>query len=180
LRKQTPNNIVLLCVATLLTFVSCRKQELHLKKTNYMGNLRLDGYYFRKEVFDGQETGVPFFLFKNGIILNIGGFDINNQSQWEQTINGLEIETAQNYKPAWGIFVVEGNIIKFEKWYPNSSRNLPAYVREGTILNDSTFKITESYRLTKRGNKKEREEISEIYRFVQFSPKPDSTNSFIP
>lgn len=176
-------NIIFMCVL-LLFCNSCKKSrfsddELHLFKQDYKGNqLRIDGYYFRKEVFDGEETGVPFFLYKNGIILNLGGFDVGNQNEWEQNINGSEIETARNHKMSWGIFIIEGSLIKFEKWYPSNSRNLPAYIREGIILNDTTFKITKSYRM-QNGKKTETDKEDELYYFKHFSPKPDSTNTFI-
>ena len=63
----------------------------------------------------------------------------------------------------------------FEKWYPNSPGQPKVYIREGKILNDTTFHITASY----RPDGSERREKDEIYHFKQFSPKPDSTNNFV-
>ena len=60
-------------------------------------------------------------------------------------------------------------------WYSPSGGGTPAYVREGKILNDTTFHITTSY----RSNGSERHEKDEVYHFRQFYPKPDSTNNFI-
>jgi hypothetical protein len=52
------------------------------------------------------------------------------------------------------------------------------YTNIGVILNDTTFQLTESYRL-KKGEKTEYQILDEIYHFRQYSPKPDSTNDFI-
>ena len=74
------------------------------------------------------------------------------------------------------MFLIEDNNIKFDRWYP-SERPYQAFVREGVILNDTTFHITKSYR--SNGNTEARVR-DEIYHFRKFSPKPDSTNRFIP
>ena len=52
-----------------------------------------------------------------------------------------------------GVFIINGQSIKFEKWYPSSGGGLPAYVREGDIINDTTFVISVSYRMKKGNNK---------------------------
>jgi hypothetical protein len=86
-------------------------------------------------------------------------------------------QTTSKYN--YGRFLIENDNIKFERWYPGSPP-LPAYIRSGTILNDTTFVITEIYRM-KNGNKTEVETgRNEIYHFKQFSPKPDSTNRYVP
>jgi len=51
-------------------------------------------------------------------------------------------------------------------------------VREGDIINDTTFVISVSYRM-KKGKKTEVKARNETYHFKQFSPQPDSTNNFI-
>ena len=82
-------------------------------------------------------------------------------------------------KISWSVFQFDGNNIQFERWYPSSGGPFPAYVRSGEILNDTTFIITEIYRM-KDGVKTDVEESNEVYQFQAFSPKPDSTNRFIP
>jgi hypothetical protein len=72
------------------------------------------------------------------------------------------------------VFIIEDNVIKFERWYP-SERPYNAFVREGVILKDTTFHITKSY----RSNGTEKREKDEIYHFRKFSPKPDSTNVYV-
>jgi hypothetical protein len=83
-----------------------------------------------------------------------------------------------NSKFNWGVFQVNGANIKFERWYPSSGGPLKAYISSGEILNDTTFLITESYRMQK-GNKTELKDRNETYYFREFSPKSDSTNKFI-
>ena len=79
-------------------------------------------------------------------------------------------------KHDWGTFQINKDSIVFERWYPAEVSK--SYYRSGKILNDTTFVITESYRL-RNGKKKEWREKNEVYHFKAFSPKPDSTNRFI-
>ena len=69
-------------------------------------------------------------------------------------------------KYVYGLFQIEVSIIKIEKWVPSSGGPTKAYLREGEILNDTTFYLMHR-------------EKKEIYHFKQYSPKPDSTNKYI-
>ena len=153
--------------------------SLSLPLTPYTGNqLRIDGYYYR--VADGSDfnEGTIFhcyFFYKNGIAINLGG-GVNSLEEMDEYMveNGVNNQNYKNIKFCWGVFLVEDNIIKFDRWYPGA-KPYRAYVREGVILNDTTFHITKSY----RSNGNEQKEKDEIYHFREFSPKPDSTNVFI-
>jgi len=154
-----------------------KDDELSTNKEPYTGNqLRIDGYYY--ELVDGVMHGI-YCLYDNGVIHHLGdGIKFSEINQFEQTITTTEfIEKIRKIKYSWGVFKVEGNQIKFERWYP-SEPPYKAYVRAGEILNDTTFIITESYRMHK-GKKTEVKDRNETYHFKQFSPKPDSTNNFI-
>jgi hypothetical protein len=130
--------------------------------------LKIDGIYYKEsENFEGLYFQ-RYALYRNGIIRDLGA---------SSSIDDPSFLSGKS-KINWGIFQVEGSIIKFERWYPSSGGGLPAYVRAGEILNDTTFVITESYRMQK-GKKTEIRERNEIYHFHKFSPKPDSTNTFI-
>ncbi len=165
--------LLIIEMVMILTIFSCSKDEfkddeLTLKKKPYTGNqLRINGYYCQNA--PNIEWTRVFFFYNNGIIL---------QSYIENATGNFEIVT--NYsKNRYGVFEINSNIIRFEKWYPSSGfEGLHAYVSEGTILNDTTFVINVSYRM-KKGKKTEVEAENETYHFKQFSPKPDSTNSFI-
>lgn len=163
---------------------SCNKDkiwkddELSIQKVPYQGNqLRIDGYYYQQK--DGDFYTL-YTLYSNGILLYLGGgFTRDKLIELENSIqNGSFYNAAKTFKDYWGVFKIENNNIQFERWYPSSGGGLPAYVRSGNILNDTTFIIIESYRI-KSGIKTEVKERNETYHFKQFSPKPDSTNTFI-
>lgn len=96
----------------------------------------------------------------------------------DEYIRKLFIEGSQNpnYEYSkWGLFVIDNQTIKFERYYPSDDITRWTYIREGIILNDTTFLITTSY----RSDGSDFSIKNEIYHFRQFSPKPDSTNNFI-
>lgn len=173
---------LLLVIVILLG--SCKKNkfvkddELSIQRTNYTGNqLRINGYYY--QLIDGALYGVYCF-YANGVIQHLGdGYKLSELAGFEQLITTKDFnDKSKAVKYFWGVFKIEGNSIQFERWYP-SEPPYKAYVRSGTILNDSTFKITESYRM-QGGQKTEVTSLNETYHFKKFSPKPDSTNAFVP
>lgn len=173
----------LLIILSLLCLASnCSKDkifkddELSIPKLAYNGNqLRIDGYYYQEK--DGNFFSLYCF-YKNGVILYLGGGFTSVQiiSLEDRFKNGSFYHDIKNYKDYWGVFNIHQNNIMFEKWYPSSGGGLPAYIRSGVILNDTAFLISKSIR-SKTGEEKE---LNETYHFKQFSPKPDSTNVFIP
>jgi len=151
-------------------------EPLSRTKEPYNGNqLRIDGYYYRNindMIYD------IYFFYSDGIVLSVSGSeesleDANNYI-FENFINS---EDYKDIAYQWGVFNINGNQIVFERWYP-SEWPYAAYCREGHISNDTTFIVTESYKL-KNGEKTEVDAINEMYHFKQFSPKPDSTNEWI-
>jgi hypothetical protein len=175
------NNMKLLLLVVLLALTgSCKKDimieddKLSLQKIPYTGNqLKIDGYYYR----DINHYLTVYFLYSDGTILYGSTFPANELQKHEDEYKTAEWQTiVKEYKHRWGLFKIEGNIIQFDRWYP-SNPPLKAYVREGIILNDTTFRIAEYYRM-QDGNKTNVETLDEIYQFKSFSPKPDSTNKF--
>ncbi len=172
--------IFLFMVINITMITSCKKDkmddELSIQRTPYYGNeLRIDGYYYN-EYFEGYIT--VYFFYQNGIILYGSSFPINEISILEDEYkSGLHYEHSRNNKPSWGVFIIEDNKICFERWYP-SEIPFKAFVSEGEILNDSTFIITESYRV-QNDVKTLIQKENNTYHFKQFSPKPDSLNPFI-
>ncbi len=163
---------IVIILAMLFNLLNCGKEKddkLNLVQQDFNGNqLRLDGYYFTEKENSEGKIYIRYAFYKNGIVRDLGSTkDLN-----------LENFLRGNYKFDWGIFVIDNEEIKFEKWYSNSIGPYLAYIRAGKILNDTTFHITESYRLL-NGEKTEFKIRNEIYHFKQFSPKPDSTNNFI-
>ncbi len=155
-----------------------KDDELSLHKIPYIGdNLKMNGYFYQS--INGKYFSTYFF-YQNGCILAAGGLFSTKTEMDDYLIKEfVNSQSFKKYKTAWGVFIAENDVIKFERWYPGSGGGLPAYVRSGHILNDTTFVITESYRM-KKGKKTEVEQRNETYHFRQFSPKPDSTNVFVP
>jgi hypothetical protein len=175
----------LIMILTLTTMLSlCKKdqqdEELHLQQTPYIGDeLRIDGFYYR--TFNNRNSTQVFFLYRNGIIQGGDSYSgINWQDKLISDINSGEYyKASKKHKDNWGLFEVDDSIIRFENWYPQTPGPRITAVREGTILNDTTFHIQRSFRFEngKRVNISERDEL---FHFRQFSPKPDSINPFIP
>ena len=170
-----------LLITMLFVMQNCLKHnyanddKLSIQRTDYLGDeLRIDGYYYLL-YGDGYYTAA--FFYRNGILFQGAAGSIDDIEEHENYyLNGYY--NNNNVKYRWGVFKIEENLIKFERWYPSSGGPIHAYVRSGVILNDTTFHITEVYRM-QNGEKTDLSTTDEIYHFKQFSPKPDSTNVFI-
>jgi hypothetical protein len=143
----------------------------------YTGSeLRTDGYYYN-EYISGYYT--VYFFYKDGTVLYGSSFPTNELYLHEiQYSNGDHYNCVKNVKYYWGTFKAMDNELLFERWYP-SQTPFKSYIRSGIILNDTTFKIIEFYRM-QGGQKTSIESRNEVYHFKSFSPKPDSTNKFVP
>jgi hypothetical protein len=174
--------IILILMAVLFSSNSCDKEtlqddELTLNKMPFTGNqLRIDGYYYS---IDSQSNTIKasYFFYKDGTVLHGGGWPYENQFEGLESNFSSESwqENIKENKLKWGVFQIDGDKISFERWYPSSGGPSPAYIRSGEIQNDTTFIITKSVR-PKTGEEKV---LNEVYHFKAFSPKPDSTNSFV-
>jgi hypothetical protein len=166
--------LIYLLALTIFILGSCsivfKDDILSLKrKPNKSSMLKINGCYKIDYGFGITEV---YFLYNNGIILCIGG--VNNNG-FEDKINELTQKNDLKLlkaKFSWGVYEIETDTIRFERWYP-SDKPYRTTIREGKIINDSTFIITRTY---KGIHERER---NEVYKFRDFSPKPDSTNRFI-
>lgn len=172
----------LILITILVSLFSCCKSlippddELTLTRQDYNGSeLRIDGFFHHLNYTKDEGYYDIYFLYSNGVILYIGTISQSKVKNIDKYISSTE----QNYKTGktgLGIFIIQDSLIKFERWHPTSAfEPTPTYIREGKILNDTTFHITKIYR--SKGT--ELIEVDEVYHFKQFSPKPDSTNIFI-
>jgi hypothetical protein len=166
-----------------LTTAQCDKfyedDVLSIKRVPYNGDeLRIDGYYYEKSYKDDIYN--VYFFYHNGVLLAVGGVE-NSLEAMDSCIRrfyyGRKDYDYSKVRYKWGVYTIKNDSIAFERWYP-SERPHWAYVREGVILNDTTFHITNSYRVL-NGEKTEIEAMDETFHFRQFSPKPDSSNIFI-
>ena len=168
------NMKITVVIIFILHALSCDKGNngddvLSLERQDYVGNeLMIKGIYFHEVQTSRGVRFERYALYINGVMRHLG---IAEQP------NSPKISSGEN-KRDWGVFQVTGDQFMFERWYPSSGWISRAFVRSGVILNDTTFHITESYRL-QDGVQTEISERNEIYHFRAFSPKPDSTNSFV-
>jgi len=161
---------------------SCEKpniffsDKLSLERQDYTGNqLRIDGYYYNLYDTLSADIKYSYFFYRNGVVLS--GSAGSNFEELEETFNseGFTNNIKKN-RSGWGLFKIYESEITIEEWVPMEPP-YHAYTRSGEIIDDTTFVITKSWR-----NKRKKETlktINEVYHFKQFSPKPDSTNTFI-
>lgn len=172
---------ILILLLSLLTFNGCHKalsdDELTLNKKAYLGDkLKLNGYYYE---INPNTNGISeaLFLYRDGTMLCCGGSgDSEEPFAFMENLLGSPdfIEHAQAHKFYWGVFQIDDDAIQYERWYQGDG-GLPAGRSEGNILNDSTFVI---HKITMLGSGDESNE-NIVFHFHDYSPKPDSTNSFI-
>ena len=167
------DRFIIICLISIFGLGCCKvkDEKLSMQRRSYTGNeLQIDGYYY---CYNAERIIVCVF-YRNGVIRVCGSHE--SFQDFENKIDVYNTPTSKSYKEAWGVFMVEDSIIKYEKWY--GARYLEphqTYIYSGRVLNDTTFHITESY----RPDGSEKNTLDFIYHFKQFYPKPDSTNNFI-
>jgi hypothetical protein len=152
-------------------------ENLSLKKeANNSGALKLRGYYFtNSEGKDGSLITI-YFLYNDGIIINVGTIPVSKWSSFESELTTTSFGVnLKRLKDAFGVYQISNGHIKFDMWYPGPGPAKLVYLRSGSIVNDSTFIID----LIERKSRRTSETVREIYHFKQFNPKPDSVNEFI-
>lgn len=171
----------LIILLTLLSLNGCDKafkdEELTMKKQPYNGTeLKTDGYFYEINSYT-EGIGEALFLYSDGTMLLCGGSGENSDpfGFMEQLFASPDfISHARQHAFYWGVFHINGNAIKYERWYQGDG-GLPAGRSEGTILNDTTFLIN---RITMLGTGNQTDE-NIVFHFRHYAPKPDSTNCFI-
>lgn len=147
-------------------------QKLSMAQTyNDSTSLRLDGIYLHEDSLNIVDL---FFLYQDGTILSRGSIQKN---RLESKLAQLEVSTDDKYKSMkflWGRYIIDGEIIKFEKW-GTSDKAYRVFIKEGLILNDSTFVINQYYNAKGKGLR----HINETYRFRKTISKPDSNNKWV-
>ncbi len=163
-----------LLILTATVFNSCKRDcrdkddKLTFQRTNYQGTLRTDGCYYRYHPEYYTPTYSIIFLYKNGVVL---GENTEDLEDYDSYATG----SRQGSKPKWGAFKEENGIIRMETWHARKCE-YPVYVQSGTVLNDSTFIIWESYRAI---NTEDYTSINDTFHFKQTPSKPDSTQPYL-
>jgi hypothetical protein len=169
-------NILYYGIFALAFGCSSSDEAIRLQRMDYIGNeLRTDGYYFSEFDSGGVLANQIYFFYKNGVILY--GFSpklSETQIIEDRYRNGEFYDQVIDKKWAWGVYRVFGNEIEWEKWGVGEPP-LKTVLKSGFIINDTTFHITN----LSNPDGSDSEVIDELYRFKAFSPKPDSTNTFI-
>lgn len=178
------NKIYCFLIISLL-FTNCRRvnqcdktEKLSFTKREFSGSqLKLNGYYY---YFNSVDSYWPIIFYKNGIVSRklSYAFDTSKVVQFEnELMNGTYRNKVKDDKYSWGLFNIIGNEIKYEVY--DSKSAISCYfpiIYTGTIINDTTIHFNKKV----NSDGTESVSINETYHFKQFSPKPDSTNSFIP
>lgn len=164
----------------MLSLASCRsckeKSESELcsaRQINDSEALKLNGFYYR--TFGIPERWVIHFLNQNGTLLSTLSVNASDSLQIESILNQNGFYNGQAVLSSWGIYVIDGDNIRTEKWHPSNIGH-DVYARVGKIINDSTFVLERSFRCD--GSESSNE--LEVYHFREFSPKPDSISPYIP
>ena len=166
---------ILILLNSSCCLLECTEEDdpLYLKRMEYSGNdIKLNGYYYQI----GTKVSNAYFFYRNGVIINIGGVRDNLPEYDEHIIDVMNYGYYKNQKACWGVFIIDNDKILLERWQP--LQPFRAYIQQGEILNDTTFRLTKRYRMVNE-EKTDEMEINSIYHFREFSPKPDSTNVFI-
>ncbi len=172
-----------ICVLLLVLGCGCYRYDpsqdgqLHLSRKPYTGNqLRLDGYY-SGEYLSGEMVD-NYFLYENGIIFYANSTEKNNLDNHEKNFTDLNyIKVSKQTKPRWGVFEVEGAIIRFSRW-TFGEPPVTAALWTGKVLSETSFVITEVYS-SGHGKRVYPKDKQIVYNLRSFSPKPDSSNPFI-
>lgn len=161
-------------IAALLLFAACKKlgichdAEFSIEKTPYTGSqLRTDGYYYGEP--DTDYAGVVrrdvLILYRNGIVAFPGSKQQDSMDQHAAEPMMTDLISG------WGMYIVEGNTIKTERWQSTYGPCKPIILTNATILNDTTMVLTTYESRTKRG-KPETGAYNERYNFRQMANKP--------
>jgi len=150
---------------------------LGLDRTEYTDmDIRLDGYWWNKLELSHDERITTYFFYQNGVILHGRSMQVSQVEEKEKDFSSESFrKLVSSNKSGWGVFRVNGSKIKFEMWTSSNGGPLKTVVRSGEILNDETFVIT-SFLNNYSGETSTR---NDTFYFKKFSPKPDSTNTFI-
>ncbi|ATA89504.1 hypothetical protein CGC58_07055 [Capnocytophaga stomatis] len=180
----------ILLLVSFISILSCKTSidDLQTQRKPYLGKeLRTDGYYYSNVItidskYDNERKYIYICIFyKNGVCYNIPTRDIQDNETILQLLENLEKELLLNPNTIndlrakayhIGVFQINSSVIEMETF---EGSMFPTFKHYGEILNDTTFllhKIVNS----KTGyifNK------NLMYKFKQFSPKPDSTSVYI-
>ena len=157
-----------------------------MDRVPYSGTeLKTNGYYYSNLRSNGRNISVAIF-YRNGFCIHsimdvtYSNFEVKSKQDTLEYIKRTLFEDKSviqrflNEPTSIGVFRIEGKDIEFETW--ENGYNVLIFSNYGKILNDSTFLINK-YVQNQRCRKEQA--VNLTYKFVEYSPKPDSISSFI-
>jgi len=179
-------NLIIKTVLTtliMLILIGCKDifqdEKYTLIRTSYLGNqLKINGYYYtyvnETDSINSKYYDV-LFLYNNGVAIFAGG---GIKEEMEEMFRKEEFYNyIKNVPAAWGIFNIENDSIMIERPKSYGWFNSYMFTLVGSIQDDSTIHIIKDISSTGNGGKPKI--INQLYRFREFTPKPDSTNVFV-
>lgn len=146
-----------------------------LQQCAYEGdNLHLDGFYYH-QIKEGQDFVhvESFILYRNGVVMGALGDSCLDKAERSIIRMSKDVSRINGNIDNWGLFEVSDSSISLEYYLP-SMYGHHTYLMRGTILNDSTFHMTQG----KKSNESGFSAIDRIYNFHKLEAKPDSTNKY--
>ena len=174
---------LLIILIILVSTESCRKLSTCSDapistRSSVVGNsLRIDGYYVGDPHLDYKgDTGVTMYiLYHNGTMLFSGHTGSNCDAYIISLANSMD--QIRKSKSSWGNFHIADTGLKIENWEP-SICGCPAQLKNGKIINDSTFILYHQQRKDPDGSTSNFE-LNQEFHFRKFNMKPDSTNPYV-
>jgi hypothetical protein len=143
------------------------------KHDNVTNKLKLNGYYYTKDSGQVKSFCTLILLYANGVISYRGTTEFLGFDSLDRLIS-LHTNTIKSQKRNWGLYEINANSIAYEQLATQATKYY-RFHSDGQILSDTSFVITQTF-----GSNNKIQPLNETYHFRQFSPKPDSTNNFIP
>jgi hypothetical protein len=158
----------------LLSITACSSGKQILELNSVDDSLRTDGYYIESSI---NNYNYPYFIYGNGIFKTHGATKMSEDSLIQYYLTEASIKQNHRYQSNFGIVEIENDSIKIQLW-PSGLRT-PSTVKFGEVKNKTQFVINKLCQLNPFGKLTNCESRNEIYNFVEFGNKPDSTNPFI-
>lgn len=163
--------------------------------TNNTNRIRLDGYYYCLKHYNYKEGkadvkysyAFSFIPYNNGCFFGVGcGDRLLYKMDSISMIKTLDYSTKemsmnkgyQSSHTCWGAYYFKNDTIVLKREGGRLGEAL--YTDIGVIINDTTFEIKQKITTGSMVDDENKiENVSMIYHFREFYPKPDSTNSII-
>ena len=153
--------------AICYVFFHCTSAEkLTLVRGGYsQSNFKTEGYYYTR-----YENGyIALFFYENGVMYTTNAIlDVSNLDDLDDRIrSGHQGGKAVQLRWFWGVYQSESDTIKVNRWLSGTGSIYPAKLSKGKIISPTVIQMPWID-----------DQVTE-FKFRQFSPKPDSTNTFI-